>query len=278
MLNTVSVIIPTYNRATVLPRAIQSVLDQDSPAHEIIVVDDGSTDNTAELIKNQFPMVRYLKQQNLGVSTARNRGIHASTGHWIALLDSDDQWLAPKLARQLAALAAQPTLRICHTEERWIRNGKRVNPMHKHRKQGGWIFPQCLPLCAISPSSVVIERALLLEAGLFDESLPACEDYDLWLRLCAHHPVLFIDTPLLVKYGGHDDQLSKQFPAMDRFRIQALLNILQDQALRPTDRQASLAMLEKKISIYVNGARKRGKLEQAQEYAQLLARVMSTSK
>ena len=149
--------------------------------------------------------MKVIQQQQCGVSAARNRGILAASGDWIALLDSDDEWLPEKLAQQSRHIAEQPGYRLCHCDELWIRNGKRINPANKHRKKGGWIYEHCLPLCAISPSASILHRSVFDTIGLFDEQLPACEDYDYWLRLCAGEPVLFVEQPLLNKYGGHDD-------------------------------------------------------------------------
>ncbi len=259
----ISVVIPTHNRAELLPRALDSVLAQSLPALEIILVDDGSDDNTAELVRDRYPGVHYLQQENRGVSAARNLGIGLARGEWIALLDSDDAWLPGKLAAQQQALTEQPEYRICHTEEIWIRNGKRVNAMKKHAKGGGRIFRQCLPLCVISPSSVLLHRDLLEETGGFDETLPACEDYDLWLRICAREPVLFVEDPQIEKYGGHEDQLSRRHWGMDRFRIRALEKILDSGVLDQGDRAAAQYMLREKAEIMAKGAEKRGDKERA---------------
>jgi glycosyltransferase involved in cell wall biosynthesis len=255
----ISVVIPTHNRRGLLARALDSVLSQTAKADEILVVDDGSSDGTERFVAETYPRVRLLRQENLGVSAARNAGIRAARGELIAFLDSDDEWLPRKLERQLEAMKASPDRPLCHTDEIWIRRGRRVNPMKKHRKFGGWIFERSLPLCVISPSSVVVERRLLDDVGLFDESLPACEDYDLWLRICCRSPVLFIDEPLIVKHGGHQDQLSRRHWGMDRFRIQALQKILADPRLRGGDRRAAEAALAEKVGIYSRGAEKRGR-------------------
>ncbi len=268
----ISLIIPTYNRCTSLKRALHSVLQQILLPAEIIVVDDGSTDNTAAMIKAEFPKVIYLWQENQGVSAARNKGIHHATSEWLAFLDSDDTWLPNKLMDQSHALQQAPGIKVCHTEEIWIRNGVRVNAMHKHKKTGGWIFKRCLPLCAMSPSSIMIHRSVFEHIGYFDESLPACEDYDLWLRITAQYPVLFLEQALIKKYGGHSDQLSHQYWGMDRFRIRALEKVIAHSDLSPENRQAAIQMLLKKARIFKNGALKRNKVASAQHYQQLIDR------
>ena len=266
----ISVVIPTFNRADLLPRAIDSVRAQSLAPAEIIIVDDGSTDDTEPLIGSRYPECRYIYQDNRGVSAARNRGIRAARGDWIALLDSDDTWLPTKLATQRERLAREPSMLLCHTEERWVRNGTRVNQMKKHAKSGGWIFRLCLPLCAISPSSTLIHRRLFEDVGLFDESLPACEDYDLWLRICARYPVTFEDREQIVKYGGHDDQLSRKHWGMDRFRVQALCKIIESGTLGPGDLRAAADMLIRKAEILAQGARKRDNEERYGAYRTLI--------
>ncbi|RMG66318.1 MAG: glycosyltransferase [Calditrichaeota bacterium] len=266
----VSVIIPTYNRAQRVVWAVQSVLEQTLAAREVIVVDDGSTDGTTERLGELFPGVRVLQQPHRGVSAARNAGIRAAQGEWIAFLDSDDRWFPGKLAAQAAALEAHPGFLVCHTEEVWYRRGRRVNPKKKHRKYGGWIFEHCLPLCVISPSSVLIHRTVLDNVGLFDESLPVCEDYDLWLRICLHYPVLFLAEPLVVKLGGHGDQLSRQYWGMDRFRIRALEKLLSQQQLNLEQQKAVRRELVGKINIYLNGAWKRKRWGEIRRYRRRL--------
>ena len=260
----VSVVIPTFNRAHRLPWAIQSVLEQQLPPREVLVVDDGSTDGTVEKLARHFPNVRFLQQPHRGVSAARNAGIRASRGEWIAFLDSDDRWLPGKLAAQQKALTANPGYLVCHTDEVWFRHGRRVNPKKKHRKHGGWIFEQCLPRCIISPSSVLIHRTVFEQVGCFDESLPVCEDYDLWLRICLYFPVLFVAETQVVKLGGHTDQLSRQVWGMDRFRIQALEKLLREQPLTIHQQIAVRKELTRKLSIYLCGALKRKKWAEVQ--------------
>ena len=263
---TVTVVIPTNNRKGLLPRALASVARQIRLPEEVIVVDDGSTDDTEGLIRQQFPEVRYLQQENRGVSAARNRGIREAKGEWVAFLDSDDEWLPEKLDRQLDALREDSEFLLCHTNEIWIRRGKRVNPMKKHTKFGGFIFKNCLPLCVISPSSVLVHCSLFERVGLFDESLPACEDYDLWLRITSILPVLYLEEPLIMKYGGHADQLSHRHWGMDRFRIRALEKVIDSETLSGEDRRAAAKVLVEKIDIYLAGARKRGKENDTNDY------------
>ncbi len=268
----VSVVIPTYNRVHLLERALDSVLRQTLAADEIIVVDDGSTDDTASTLKSLHPEVKLIQQDNLGVSAARNTGISAARHDWIALLDSDDVWHENKLERQITALNNAPEYLICHSDEIWIRNGVRVNQMNKHKKAGGHIFQHCLPLCAISPSAVMIHRSLFDEIGLFDENLPACEDYELWLRICSRYPVLFIDEALITKHGGHHDQLSRRYWGMDRFRIQALNKIVSANKLNDGDRDAAIKMMVNKINIYLAGAEKHGNTEHVEDFKELLTK------
>ena len=273
----ISVIIPTHNRAHCLADTLDSVLAQSMQPHEIIVVDDASTDNTAACLK-RYPSIQYLAPQHKkpqGVSSARNRGIGHASGDWIALLDSDDRWAPKKLQRQYEAWQQNPEHRIIHTDERWIRNGRFVNPMKKHAKGGGDQFFRSLALCCISPSSVLLRRTLLHEVGLFDETLPACEDYDLWLRITANNTVLYVDEALTLKYGGHEDQLSKRFWGMDRFRIQALIKLLERTPLSPKQREATLMMLCKKTRILLQGALKRDHHNDAAHYRTILRQYAS---
>ena len=258
MNHSVSVIIPTFNRCEFVNLAIRSVLEQTIDVGEIIVVDDGSTDGTESTVRKQFPRVELISQTNRGVSHARNAGIQHASGAWIAFLDSDDRWLPKKIEKQMIAIEHNPEYRICHTDEIWIRRGRRVNPMRKHRKSGGDVFERCLPLCVISPSSVLIERRVFDRCGVFDTVLPVCEDYDMWLRICAVYPVLYVDETLIIKMGGHADQLSRRYWGMDRFRINALERILETVDLEPPKRNAVLRTLIQKIEIYSSGAKKRG--------------------
>ena len=255
----ISVIIPTYNRKNTLPRAVESVLNQTYRPIEIIVVDDGSTDGTKEWFSEMYPLVHYIYQVNSGVSSARNTGINSARGDWIALLDSDDEWLPDKLKLQVKLLQNNAELRFCHTNEIWIRNGVRINQMKKHQKYGGNIFKKCLDICRISPSSSLFHTSVIKDVGLFDESLDVCEDYDLWLRITAKYPVLFLDQPLIKKFGGHTDQLSRVFGGIEQYRIRSLEKILTSKSLSGSQFEAAKDMLIHKLQIYAKGLKKRDK-------------------
>ena len=255
----ISVIIPTYNRRNTLPRAVESVLNQTYKPIEIIVVDDGSTDGTKEMFSEMYPLVRYIYQVNSGVSSARNTGIKSASGDWIALLDSDDEWLPDKLDRQVKLLQDNAEIRFCHTNEIWIRNNVRINQKKKHQKYGGNIFNKCLDICRISPSSSLFHTSVIKDVGLFDESLDVCEDYDMWLRITSKYPVLFLDQPLIKKFGGHSDQLSRVFGGIEQYRIRSLEKILTSKSLSGSQFEAAKDMLIHKLQIYAKGLKKRDK-------------------
>lgn len=261
----VSVIIPTYNRAHVLARAVDSVLAQSCDQFELIVVDDGSTDGTARLLEGYGKRLSVITRENGGVSAARNTGILASRGAFVALLDSDDAWTEDKLACQLAFFKEHPDALICQTQEIWIRRGKRVNPMKKHEKPSGDIFIPSLNLCLVSPSAVMMRKELFDRKGLFNEDFPVCEDYDLWLRVSRDTPVYLIDTPGTVKYGGHGDQLSAS-PSQDKYRIESIAALIRDDCLTPEQTAAAVRVLKKKCRVYGNGCVKRGRTEEGNYY------------
>jgi len=264
----VSVIIPTYNRGWIIKEAVDSVLSQNFLGFEIIVVDDGSTDNTQDILSAYKNDIKVLKHNNQGVSAARNRGIALASGRFIAFLDSDDLWMPNKLSTQVDFFNTNKEALICQTEEIWIRNNVRVNPKKRHKKLSGMIFEPSLCLCMVSPSAVMIKRELFETVGLFDESLPACEDYDLWLRISSGYPVYLIDTPLTIKRGGHDDQLS-QAPGLDKYRIQAIKKIIEGNMLSIKQYRAAVKILKEKCYIYANGCLKRNRKDEALLYTNL---------
>ncbi|MFH7325043.1 glycosyltransferase family 2 protein [Desulfurivibrio sp. C05AmB] len=278
----VSVIIPSHNRADLLAGALASVLGQEYPRFELIVVDDGSTDHTRQVVaaaeRHWFEnggepgALRYFFQPNRGPAAARNLGIRQARYDLLAFLDSDDRFLPGKLTRQAAAMAERPEFLLSHTEEIWWRNGCRLNQKRRHRKEGGDIFARSLELCVVGMSTVMLRRRLLAEIGFFDESLPCCEDYDLWLRLSARRPVLFVDQPLTEKHGGRPDQVSVRFRVgMDRFRIAALGKLLQGGILTLEQAELARRQLVRKCLIYGQGCLKHGRPAEGRKYLALAA-------
>jgi glycosyltransferase involved in cell wall biosynthesis len=252
----VSVIIPTYNREKYIERAIKSVLEQTYRDYELIIIDDGSTDNTGKILRKYDKKIRNFSMLHSGVSAARNFGISKAHGEWIALLDSDDYWLPEKLEKQMEYLEKYSNYKVAQVGEKWIRNGKFVNPMKKHRKYSGWIFDKCLPLCIVSPSAVIVHQEIFKEVGLFNENMPVCEDYDLWLRIAKKYPIGLLDEMLIVKTGGHDDQLSRKYWGMDRYRVESMERLLGED-LENWQRELVVRELIKKLEVLYMGRAKR---------------------
>lgn len=274
----VSVIIPNFNRVESFQRAVESVIKQTYENFEIIVVDDGSEQSVRNINRRFLEEVKrrkyfegdskiiYLEnERNFGVSYSRNKGIKEARGDFIALLDSDDEWLEQKLEIQVKFFD-KTDFRVVHTEEIWVRRGVRVNPMKKHKKEGGDIFFRSLELCLMSPSSIMLKKSIFDDYGYFDESLPVCEDYDLWLRITSKEKVGFIEKPLIIKYGGHSDQLSRKYEAMDRWRVISLIKLLNSKQLSEIQEIEVKKMIEKKAKILFNGAVKREKYDDAKVY------------
>ena len=264
----VSAIIPTFNRGWIITEAVESILNQNYLNIEIIVIDDGSTDDTAKKLFPYLNRITYIKQENKGVSAARNLGIKKSAGMLTAFLDSDDLWTKEKISCQVDFFQNNPDAMICQTEEIWIRNGKRVNPKHRHKKPSGMIFEPSLNLCLVSPSAVMIKKELFKITGYFDENLPACEDYDLWLRISATLPIFLIDKPCTIKKGGHDDQLSANH-SLDKYRIKSLQKLLTTNDLTEKQQSAAIKVFKEKCIIYGNGCIKRGKEAEGNYYLEL---------
>jgi glycosyltransferase involved in cell wall biosynthesis len=249
--------------------AVVSVLAQSYRQFELILVDDGSTDGTVERLAAHRERLRIIRRPRGGVAAARNAGARVARGRYLAFLDSDDLWLPNKLAIQAAHMEQHPEITICQTDEIWIRHGVRVNPKNKHRKAGGNIFRRSLELCLISPSAVMLTRELFDAVGGFDEGLPVCEDYDLWLRIAAAQPVGLIAQRLTIKRGGHPDQLSRTVWGMDRYRVASLRKLL-DAGVEGEKRTWIIAALRRKLAILAEGARKRGKQEDSTAYQAML--------
>jgi glycosyltransferase involved in cell wall biosynthesis len=266
----VSIIIPTYNRRAMLLEAIDSVLAQSNQSFELIVVDDGSTDGTAEHLTRLGKAVRVERIDHRGPAAARNRGVALARAPLIAFLDSDDLWAPTKLERQLAFMRANPDCAISQTNEIWIRNGRRVNPGLRHRKRAGDIFIDSLRTCLISMSATMMRTELFRSLTGFDESMLAAEDYDLWLRILIDHEAGLLDEPLVTRRAGHPDQTSATTPALDRFRILALTKLLADDRLSPARRTAVVEVLVEKCRIYAGGLTRRGRIDQARLYESIV--------
>lgn len=261
----ISVVIPSYNRKEFLKRSLDSAINQTKKPLEIIVVDDGSTDGTEAMIKSDYDFVKFIKQKNKGVSAARNIGIKVSIGEWICFLDSDDEWKKDKLEKQINVMKSNPGYKFFHSNEIWIKNGLRINQKKKHKKYGGDIFDKCLDMCRISPSSVMIDKTVFDEVGNFNEDLVVCEDYELWLRICDKYRVFFIDEPLIIKYGGHQGQLSYSIESIENHRIKALEYLILENLNRKNKRHA-IQMLLSKLNIYLKGLVKRRKNDEIAVY------------
>lgn len=269
----VSIILPTYNRAEFLPRALDSVLAQTHGDWECVVIDDGSTDNTEEVLAGYGdPRIIRFRQENQGVSGARNAGIARCRGEVLALLDSDDEWMERKLETQLAYMADNG-YEISQTEEIWVRNGRRVNQPARYARPEGWFFEASLEMCLISPSCTMFTRRAWEVMGPFDTAMPSCEDYDMWLRACLHFPVGLVREALTVKHGGRPDQLSVCVPCADLHRIRALVKILQSRKLDDGQRESALDALRRKVEIYMQGCEKRGKKGEAERIWTLFCMV-----
>jgi len=266
----VSVVIPTYNRPEFTQKAVKSVLDQTFKDFELIVIDDGSTDNTKEVIRKfDDKRIKYYFQFNRGPGPARNFGIQKSTAPYIAFLDSDDVWAPEKLEIQLKEMEKHSEYLLSHTEEIWYKGERLIKPLKIHRKKAGDIFKWSLRLCSISMSTVVIKKELIDRVGLFDKDLEVCEDYDYWLRVTARLPVLLIDKPLTIKQGGHYDQQSQKYFGIDKFRIYAIEKIIQSGILNQEQMILAFDELSKKCRIYGHGCLKYGRKKEGEYYLRL---------
>ncbi len=266
-----SVVIPTYNRAAFLKIALESLERQTIPEFECLVIDDGSTDNTAETVRSlDDPRFRYIVQPHQGAAAARNRGVKEARGRYICFLDSDDRFHSSKLETTLYYIKKYPLYHIFHSEELWYRLGSILPQKNYHKKPDGNVFEQALRICCISMSTACIAKNIFDEIGLFDQTMPACEDYDFWLRATARYPVKLIPKILTFKEGGHPDQLSRKYPAMDTLRIRALEKLLANGALDSVLAEKTAQELIRKCRIYITGARKRGNDQATLRYSQLI--------
>lgn len=273
-MTTISVLIPTHNREGLIGRALSSVLGQTLACSEILVIDDGSSDRTREVVaamgKRSVIPITCLHQENRGPAAARNLGIMQARSELLAFLDSDDHWRRDKLARQCRAMEEHPGYLVSHTRELWRRRGVHLNQKKKHLPGHGDIFAHCLQLCAVGMSTVMVRRRLFERVGLFSADLPCCEDYDLWLRVSAEYPFLLIDEPLTIKEGGRQDQVSYRYRVgMDRFRVEALVRLLESGVLTGERRNLAIREMRRKSRVYGLGCIKHGRIEEAMRYLRL---------
>ena len=288
-------------RAKFLKMALSSVIQQTLPPTEILVVYDypygeykgmGSGMGLGTGVGIEIPKhpdsgkpinISTMPSEGRGISASRNTGIKHSCEPWLAFLDDDDEWLPRKMEKQAELIkhktqqGMNPLMNslICHTDEEWQRHGEHINPHLKHRKSGGRIYEKCLELCCISPSTVLMHREVFDKYGLFDEKMPVCEDYDMWLRICAYENVLFVPEKLTLKRGGHADQLSQKYWGMDRFRCYSLKKMMQQSGLDADYRQATQKALQKRLEILSIGARKRGKQQHLNYYQAQIQQLQS---
>lgn len=274
----VSIILPTYNRAEFIGKALDSVFSQTYDQWELLIIDDGSTDDTVTVLeKYEDSRIQYYYQENQGVSAARNFGVSQCRGDYVALLDSDDEWLPDKLEKQLRYMQ-ENGYEISQTEEIWVRKGKRVNQPAKYAKPEGWFFEESLIMCLISPSCTMFTRTSWDSIGPFDVTMLSCEDYDMWLRACLAYPIGLVKERLTIKHGGRADQLSIRVPCADMYRIRALIKILQCGKLDAKQRVCALDELENKVQIYKQGCEKRGKNDEAEQVWNLFCMVRQGKK
>jgi glycosyltransferase involved in cell wall biosynthesis len=266
----ISVIIPTYNRYELLKRALSSVQAQTYKPKEVIVVDDGSTDNTSQIkvILNSLEKLgintKYIYQKNAGVSSARNTGIKHSTSSYVAFLDSDDEWHKNKLAKQTEYHKQNPDILLSYTDEIWLREKKEIKVPKKFQKIGDDIFRENLEYCNIAPSSVCLHVEILKEVGLFDEDLEVCEDYDLWLRILSRYKIGLIKEKLITKHAGHQNQLSFKHWGMDRFRLKSLQKVIH--LYSGKKQQHIREVIVRKLHLLLKGAIKYGRIQDIKYY------------
>jgi glycosyltransferase involved in cell wall biosynthesis len=270
----ITTIIPTYNRLPLLREAVLSVLNQRCPPLELVVVDDGSDDGTeaycAAQLQEYPDRFRYLRLPHCGMpGRVRNAGARLASGEYLAFLDSDDLWEAEKLSRQVGFFEEHPEIRICHTREIWRRGERVVSQAGQKHRRSGYLFSDALEKCIIGPSTVMMRRELFEQFGGFREDLEIAEDYELWLRITARYQVGYIDEPLVIKRGGHEDQLSEKYGQIEIFRIRALQLNLEGETFRGEQRELAARELLRKCRIYARGCEKRGKHGEAGRYREI---------
>ncbi len=220
MADTVSIVIPTYNRETFITKALDSVMAQTYQHFEVVVIDDGSTDNTRDVVQAYGEKVHYFYQRNKGIAGARNAGIKKSCGSYIAFLDSDDYWRPEKLERQMALFHEHREYGLVASCCASVRLDGSFREKNRPGKSGR-VLTDLFIKNFIRTSSVVIKKACFEKVGLFDEELRECEEYDLWLRIAAQYSVGFINESLAV-YVDNPEGISTDSLAGRLFRLKVL--------------------------------------------------------
>ncbi|MDC7226534.1 MAG: glycosyltransferase family A protein [Spirochaetales bacterium] len=286
----ISVIIPVYNRPQLLVESAESVFAQSFDDWELLIIDDGSTDNTSEVAaglaksKAAGGRCRHIVIPRSGYpGAARNRGVETASGRYVAFLDSDDRWLPDKLALQYKRMRDTGS-RIAHTREIWQRGERIVSQKGQKHKRSGDIFADALKKCIIGPSTVMMERSLYVETGGFHESIEIAEDYEYWLRITCEYPVDYLGEALTVKRAGDWPQLSEKYGMIERFRLEALAGLLgveipgetvREQkylagyrwaGFSPERRADAIEELIFKCGVWAAGCRKRGRISQAGQF------------
>jgi len=261
----ITVIIPTHNREKLLAKTLESVLNQTVEVDEIIIIDDGSTDDTKALIlQYDNNIIKYINQKNNGVSSARNHGIRLASNKWLCFLDSDDIWETNKLEKQIQFHNENKHILFSHTDELWMFNQKIINQKKHQLKPSGFCFLENIPNTLIGASTVMIHKKVLEDVGYFDEELKACEDYDLWLRILRKYEIGLINQKLIIKVAGHEEQLSFTTKLMDTYRIKALQKHLDSDY-----KDILLTEIIKKCDILIKGAIKHNNEQIRDYYSQL---------
>ena len=224
MTPSITVVIPCFNAGRYIAATLKSVLAQDIAGLEVVVVDDGSSDRSAALVRQNFPAVRLIEQANQGVASARNLGLHEARGEWVAFIDADDLWLPGKLQAQFELLRRNTRARMaCTAWQVWTSIDPeppaaylaelRAQAGDVTRWQGpsGWIYPELLLDCVVWTSTVLAHRSVFEEVGVFDPDLRIGEDYDLWLRASRVTPILRAGQPYAL-YRMHPASITKGAP------------------------------------------------------------------
>jgi glycosyltransferase involved in cell wall biosynthesis len=218
----VSVIIPSYNCGRFVRAAVDSVLAQSFRDLEVLVVDDGSTDNTRQVLAGYGPPVRYLYQANAGVSAARNHGIGESRGQYVAFLDADDMWAPDKLERQLKALNTVPGVGLCYSAHLVVDEAMRPLRVHRSNRRASALEDLLFHGNVVgTPSTTLLYQELLKRVGGFDRELSQCADWDMWVRLARHTEFLYLDEPL-VTYRQHGHNMSRNVPLLESDSLRVL--------------------------------------------------------